>query len=43
MLTDEKGPTTVGFLGRAVAWSNDPGIEYKRVLSENGSAYKSRS
>ena len=35
------GPTTVGFLSRAVAWFNGQGVECKRVLSDNGSAYKS--
>ena len=37
----EKGPTTVGFLSRAVAWFNGQGIECRRVLSDNGSAYQS--
>jgi transposase InsO family protein len=41
VLPDEKGPTTVGFLSRAVAWFNGQGIECRRVLSDNGSAYKS--
>ncbi|MGB5135794.1 MAG: integrase core domain-containing protein, partial [Prochlorococcaceae cyanobacterium] len=41
VLADEKGPTTVGFLSRAVAWFNAQGIECRRVLSDNGSAYKS--
>ncbi len=49
MLPDEKGPTTVGFLSRAVAWFNAPGYRYaeakgyecRRVLSDNGSAHKS--
>ena len=38
MLTDEKGPTTVGLLGRPVAWANGPGIGLRRVPSENWSA-----
>lgn len=37
----EKGPTTVGIRSRAVAWFNSQGIECRRVLSDNGSAYKS--
>ena len=41
VLADEKGPTTVGFLSRAVAWFNGQGIECRRVLSDNGSDYKS--
>jgi hypothetical protein len=38
VLPDEKGPTTVGFLSRAVAWFNGQGIECRRVLSDNGAA-----
>lgn len=34
----EKGPTTVGFLCRAVAWFNGHGIECRRVLRDRGSA-----
>ena len=41
MLADGKGPTTVGSPSRAVAWFNGQGIECRRVLSDNGSAYKS--
>ncbi len=49
MLPDEKGPTTVTVLSRAVAWFNGPGYRYaeakgykcRRVLSDNGSAYNS--
>jgi len=41
VLADEKGPTTVGFLSRAVARFNGQRIECRRVLSGNGSAYKS--
>jgi transposase InsO family protein len=49
VLADEKGPTTVAFLSRAVAWFNGQeyryaeakGYECRRVLSDNGSAYKS--
>lgn len=40
---DEKGPTTVGFLSRAVTWFNGQGIECRRVLSDNGSVYKSHA
>jgi hypothetical protein len=38
VLADEKGPTTAGFLSRAVAWFNGQGVECRRVLSDNGSA-----
>ena len=42
VLPDEKQATTVGFLLRAVAWFNTQGINCCRVLSDNGSAYRSR-
>ena len=42
VLPDEKQETTVGFLLRAVAWFNTHGINCCRVLSDNGSAYRSR-
>jgi len=42
VLPDEKQATTVGFLLRAVAWFDSQGIRCKRVLSDNGSAYRSR-
>lgn len=38
---DEKGATAVGVLQRAVAWFADHGVTVERVLSDNGSAYKS--
>ena len=38
---DEKGATAVGVLQRAVAWFADHGVAVERVLSDNGSAYKS--
>ncbi len=40
-LPHEKGPTTVWFLSHAVDWFNGQVIESRRVLSDNGSAYKS--
>ena len=42
VLPDEKQATTVGFLLRAVAWFDGQGISCRRVLSDNGSAYRSR-
>ena len=42
VLPDEKQATTVGFLLRAVAWFDSQGFSCKRVLSDNGSAYRSR-
>lgn len=41
VLPDEKKATTVGFLARAVGWFSDQGITCKRILSDNGSAYRS--
>ncbi len=38
---DEKAATAIGVLQRAVAWFADHGITVERVLSDNGSAYKS--
>jgi hypothetical protein len=42
VLPDEPMATMVGFLVRAVSWFNIQGITCRRVLSENGSAYRSR-
>jgi len=42
VLPDEKQATTVGFLLRAVAWFDTQGITCKRVLSDNGSAFRSK-
>jgi transposase InsO family protein len=39
--TDEKATTAVGVLQRAVAWFADRGVAVERVLSDNGSAYRS--
>lgn len=41
VLSDEKGETAAGFLRRAVAWFKGMGIQAKRVLSDNGSCYRS--
>lgn len=38
---DETAPTAVGVLRRAVAWFAARGVTVERVLSDNGSAYKS--
>ncbi|WP_203665081.1 IS481 family transposase, partial [Actinocatenispora rupis] len=40
---DEKARTAIGVLQRAVAWFADHGITVERVLSDNGSAYKSHA
>jgi len=39
--TDEKAVTAIGVLQRAVAWFAEHGVTIERVLSDNGSAYKS--
>jgi transposase InsO family protein len=41
--TDEKATTAIGVLQRAVAWLADHGVTVQRVLSDNGSAYKSHA
>ncbi|MBB1025842.1 MULTISPECIES: IS481 family transposase [unclassified Dietzia] len=40
---DEKAPTATGVLTRAVAWFADRGVTVERVLSDNGSAYRSHA
>jgi transposase InsO family protein len=41
--TDEKAATAIGVLHRAVAWFATHGVVVERVLSDNGSAYKSHA
>ncbi len=41
VLADETGETTAGFLQRAVAWYAAQGIAVERLLTDNGSAYRS--
>lgn len=41
VLQDEKGPTAAGFLRRAVRWMAELGVRTERVLTDNGSCYKS--
>ncbi len=38
---DEKAQTAIGVLRRAVAWFADHGVTVERVLSDNGSCYRS--
>ena len=38
---DEKAATAIAVLQRAVAWFADRGVTIERVLSDNGSAYRS--
>ena len=40
---DEKAATAAGVLHRAVAWFADQGITIERVLSDNGSCYRSHT
>src|SRR5829696_8563894 len=42
VLADERGDSAAGFLGRAVAWFQSMGVKPERVLSDNGSCYRSR-
>jgi transposase InsO family protein len=41
VLPDEKASTAVGFLRRALAFYRHHGIAFQRVLTDNGSAYRS--
>ena len=43
VLADECGPTAAGFLRRAVAWFTSLGITVERILSDNGSCYRSKA
>ena len=41
VLPDERATTAVAFLKRAVAWFAERGVEVERVMSDNGSCYRS--
>lgn len=41
VLTDQRGTTAARFLARAVAWFGSLGIRVERILSDNGSCYRS--
>ena len=41
VLTDEKAITVVGFLRRAIAFYEAHGISVQRVMTDNGSGYRS--
>lgn len=43
MLADEKGRTAAHFLVRAVRWFREQGVVIDRVLTDNGSPYKSKA
>jgi transposase InsO family protein len=40
---DETAATAIGVLNRATAWFGERGVRVERVLSDNGSAYKSHA
>lgn len=40
---DETAATAIGVLRRAISWFADRGVKVERVLSDNGSAYKSHA
>jgi transposase InsO family protein len=42
ILDDEKGPTCVGFLRRAIDWFAAQGVTVQRVMTDNGTGYRSR-
>jgi transposase InsO family protein len=42
VLADERKDTTTGFLLRALRWFRAQGIQAERVMTDNGSAYRSR-
>lgn len=42
VLSDERKHTTTGFLLRALRWFRTRGIRAERVMTDNGSAYRSR-
>src|SRR6185436_21071731 len=41
VLEDERGETVVAFLRRAMRWFARRGVRIERVLTDNGSAYRS--
>ncbi len=42
VLADETGPTVAAFVRRAVAWFRRRGVRVQRVLTDNGTGYRSR-
>lgn len=41
ILNDERGETCAGFLARAIAWFKQRAVRVERVLTDNGSGYRS--
>lgn len=42
VLADERRDTTTGFLARAIDWFSAHGVTTERIMTDNGSAYRSR-
>jgi transposase InsO family protein len=42
ILDDEKGATCVGFLRRAIAWFATQGVIVQRIMTDNGTGYRSK-
>lgn len=42
LLPDERKPSAIGFLSRALAWFARHGVTVERLMTDNGSAYRSR-
>jgi transposase InsO family protein len=42
ILDDERGPTCVAFLRRAIAWFAAHGVIVQRVMTDNGTGYRSK-
>jgi transposase InsO family protein len=42
ILDDERGPTCIAFLRRAIAWFADHGVTVQRVMTDNGTGYCSK-
>jgi transposase InsO family protein len=42
ILDDEKAVTCVGFLRRAIAWFANQGITVQRIMTDNGTGYRSK-
>lgn len=41
VLADEKGETATGFVQRAIAWFREQDVHVERVMTDNGSCYRS--
>jgi transposase InsO family protein len=43
ILPDEKKESAIAFLGRAISWFNTLGVTVERLMTDNGSAYRSNA